>query len=124
MTGSLGVWACGVHDPETTELVIWLRVRLDEREATANGVLGNNAEARGRGLDSTLWDDEDAEAEIALVAVDAVHRVLDMLGATDDADVFRALRQVARLLALPHAYRDDYRDEWRPPLGADFGPQT
>lgn len=55
----------------------FLTARLDEREAGAREVIAHSARAReSTGLRSTLWDEEDADALMALREVEADRKLL------------------------------------------------
>lgn len=102
----------------------FVRMRLDEAEKTAHATLDENREARQGGLSSTLWDEQDAEANTVLSDVASKRRILDIIQADLDAgtQVFSPDRDgfeqwgkaylIACALAEPYADHEDYSHKW------------
>lgn len=122
------------------DLVTWLRAQLDEDERVARatvpgpwhiGSTGLHVHSRNADLtvmenvDSpgpwhralpehiTRWDPARVLAEVA-----AKRRVLDLYECTEDRilspDAWVLMKEAIELLALPHANRPGYLEEWRP----------
>jgi hypothetical protein len=90
------------------DLITWLRAQLDEDERVARAFAAR--------LDAHLFETGWGPARV-LAEVDAKRRILDLMmpGRPVYPGAYgQAYRDVLRLLALPYADRDGYRDEWRP----------
>jgi hypothetical protein len=102
----------------------WLRDVLTAVEAGARQVLASVAAARGKGLRSTVWDDEETSAEYQLCDVEAKRRILDWL---DRLDAYRDeveqyggpdTDEVRNLLASAYSRWPGWREDWQPTTGA------
>jgi hypothetical protein len=117
----------------TSDLITWLRAQLDDDERVARTALDRHpapwvgafkqvtsepnggviapvasTETRQASHHIARWDPARVLAE-----VDAKRRVLDLRDSEYD-EHRAALNGAVRLLALPYADRDGYREEWRP----------
>lgn len=94
----------------------FLRARLDEQEAGAREVLAHNARSRVRGLTSTVWDEEDADADAELREVAAKREILRMAAEWDRYSEWDrvTLDAVIEHLAAAYNHHPDYRPEWAP----------
>jgi hypothetical protein len=84
------------------DLVTWLRAQLDAREQQLTYL-------SDQGIDALIAPDGThvvTEVKFGLAQVDATRRILD-----DCRDLGGG--RVLKLLALPHAGRDGWREEWR-----------
>jgi hypothetical protein len=102
----------------------FVRERLNEREKDARALLDENRQARQRGLSSTLWDEQDAEANAALIDIESKRRILDIIQPDLDTgtQVFAPKREgferwgkaylIACALALPWPDHPDYSPKW------------
>jgi hypothetical protein len=112
------------------DLIAWLRAQLDDDERVAREA-GDDAMTWHPGAEA-VYDDLRTLAvapfggtlheaqHIArwdparvLAEVDAKRRILDMVQGWMDAG-YPTMDQALRLLALPYAQHEGYRDEWRP----------
>lgn len=102
----------------------FVRERLNEAETDARAVLDENRQARQRGLSSTLWDEQDAEANATLADIASKRRILDIIQPDLDTgtQVFAPEREgfeqwgkaylIACALTLPWADHEDYSHKW------------
>lgn len=117
-----------------TDLITWLRAQLDDDEGVARKAAAFPYEEptdapweRERVITDSLGGNSRAAATHRIVAifanparvlaeVDAKRRILDALEpeASGESLDARFHAHLIRLLALPYAGRDGYREEWRP----------
>jgi hypothetical protein len=110
-----------VDDP-----IAFVTARLDERETGAKEVLAGNVRSRANiGLGSTLWDEQDADAQTELREIEAEREILSLCAQviSDDAghefysDGWAGLTVAWRVIShLAAIWSDhpDYRQEWKP----------
>jgi hypothetical protein len=115
-----------------TELVDFLKARLDEDERTARGTMwegsGNKADweeiasaTLEIGVEVIHTNDRMVNRHVArwdparvLAEVDAKRRILDTYEAFLDESLTAGLDVALHLLALPYDQHPDYRQEWAP----------
>ncbi|MFI2664862.1 DUF6221 family protein [Micromonospora carbonacea] len=94
------------------DLVTWLRAQIDDRERVVRAAKEIRKPYYFEFIDEAaqpfvdLMLDPDRE----LAELDAKRRVLDLYEELNEPHLYEAIR----LLALPHADRPGYREEWRP----------
>jgi hypothetical protein len=107
------------------DLVTWLRTQLDEDQLDATSQKRLEAQFAPSNARATASIYIPPLALIGgagnpdrvLVEVDAKRRMLSAIERLDQSaniDAGAAASELARLLALPYADREGYRDEWRP----------
>ncbi len=118
-----------MNERAIVDLVPWLRAQLDEVEGVARQALDRRDEA-------WWWDKPDPDSaaehlialfrpERVLAEVEAKRRLLDEYDAAlnrgrnhpgdlANAGALLTVIRVLKLIALPHADRSGYREEWRP----------